>query len=530
MRLPIALVCVLALSVGCGGDTGEMADAPPLEAQPSLGIDPAGATEIQPDLTQVSEELQEIYAFIDENVDDHVLNLQRWIQQPSISNTGEGIPETAQMVKGFFDQLGCVDARVFEMGVTEYGAQGNPVVYADCDVGAERTVLLYWMYDTMPITQPDLWNNPPFEGRIVEQAPFPKVMVGRGAANSKGPQIVQWNALMAAKEVTGTLPVNVIFVAEGDEERMSLGLHKFVTENPELIDKAEAMYRFGGQSAGGRASVAGSSEGCVNFELITSGATWGRGPVYGDIHGAHKRQTDSPAWRHIEMLESLLTEDGNGVEVEGFYENMVPLRDEELAYLESQAEGIDLEVAARNTGVARFMTDDPLEYLKLARYGISWNMDGIFGGNMYGGGAGAILPSKITAKVHIRYVPEMDGIDLANKVRAQLDKNGYEDVEMNIIGNVPYCQVDYNTEIAGALTKTYDIFGIPYNDPPPFETMLAGFWPAYLFNDNPVQMPLIGGGAGHGGGSHANNEYYVIEGAGRVYGIEIGRASCRERV
>ncbi len=109
-----------------------------------------------------------------------------------------------------------------------------------------KTVVIYWMYDTMPITQPDLWKAPPFEGRLVEQAPYKKVMIGRGAVNSKGPQMVQWNALMAIKAVTGKLPVNLIFVAEGDEERMSMGYRKFVKDHPELFKGADAMYRFGG--------------------------------------------------------------------------------------------------------------------------------------------------------------------------------------------------------------------------------------------------------------------------------------------
>jgi acetylornithine deacetylase/succinyl-diaminopimelate desuccinylase-like protein len=121
-----------------------------------------------------SEELKKIYAYIDEHIDEHVYNLQKWIQQPSISNSGEGIPESAEMVKGFFEQLGCQESRVYDVGTTEWGSQGNPVVYAKCDEGAPRTLLIYWMYDTMPVTQPDVWIAPPFEGRLVEQAPFKK--------------------------------------------------------------------------------------------------------------------------------------------------------------------------------------------------------------------------------------------------------------------------------------------------------------------------------------------------------------------
>ncbi len=130
----VALVGLV--SVGCGGGNGgEVAEqaATTEEVAPSLGIRPNGDTELQPDLTQVSDELKQVYDYIDEHIDEHVINFQRWVQQPSISNTGEGIPESAQMVKGFFDQLGCQQSQVYEVGETEWGSQGNPVVYAKCD-------------------------------------------------------------------------------------------------------------------------------------------------------------------------------------------------------------------------------------------------------------------------------------------------------------------------------------------------------------------------------------------------------------
>mgnify|MGYP000653238268 CR=1 FL=1 len=76
-------------------------------------------------------------------------------------------------------------------------------------MNAEKTVLIYWMYDTMPITQPDAWTSPPFEARLVEQAPYKKVLIGRGATNSKGPQMAQLNAFRAIKAVHGKLPVNL---------------------------------------------------------------------------------------------------------------------------------------------------------------------------------------------------------------------------------------------------------------------------------------------------------------------------------
>jgi acetylornithine deacetylase/succinyl-diaminopimelate desuccinylase-like protein len=324
---------------------------------------------------------------------------------------------------------------------------------------------------------------------------------------------------MSIKAVTGKLPVNLIFVAEGDEERMSIGFRQFVKDHPELFKNAEAMYRFGTQGFSGGGEISGGSEGCVYVELTTSGAKWGRGPTVSDIHGGNKRSVDSPAWRHIQMLKTLVSEDGNKVLIDGFYQNMVPLSKEELAGLEAAAKGVKLDVAAQNLGVARFIADDPLEFLKMSRYGTSMNLDGIWGGNMYAGGAGAILPNKITSKHNFRYIPNMDGMDITRKLRAHLDKHGYQDVEMKVIGDVPWAKMRYDTDVAKSLMKTYDIFKIPYGKAPTQETILGPYWPAYLFAGSPLDIPIVGGAAGYGSNAHAANEFYVIEGAGKVYGI-----------
>ena len=135
--------------------------------EPGLGINPRGKTELEIDMSRIhNPQIAEVFDYIDTNIDSHVENLQRWIQQPSVSNTGEGIQESAYMVEGFFDQLGCQET-VVDPGITEYGSQANPMVYAICDEGAEKTMAVYWMYDTMPITQPDLWLSPPFEARLL---------------------------------------------------------------------------------------------------------------------------------------------------------------------------------------------------------------------------------------------------------------------------------------------------------------------------------------------------------------------------
>ncbi len=424
------------------------------------------------------------------------------------------------MVKGFFEQLGCQESRVYDVGRTEWGAQGNPVVYAKCDEGAEKTLVIYWMYDTMPVTQPDVWVAPPFEGRLVEQAPFKKVLIGRGATNSKGPQMSMLNALMSVKAVTGKLPVNIIWVAEGDEERMDIGLRQFMLDHKDLFKGADAMWGDGGQSPSGRGSVSeGNSEGCVYVEITTSGTRWGRGPTVSDIHGGNKRSVDSPAWRHIQAISSLVSMDGNTAKIEGFYDDAIKPSAAQLARYEEGAKTFDVEEAARNLGVARFISDKPEDILR-DRNWISFNLDGIWGGNMYAGGAGAILPNKITSKHNIRYVPNMKGPDLVEKMKKQLVKNGYPDVDVKIIGDVPWREAKLAGDLPMAQSRALDIMRIPHNVPKMDVATAGGYWPAYLFGaDYAINIPISNAGAGYGGNAHAANEFYVIEGAGKVYGM-----------
>jgi acetylornithine deacetylase/succinyl-diaminopimelate desuccinylase-like protein len=210
----------------------------------------------------------------------------------------------------------------------------------------------------------------------------------------------------------------------------------------------------------------------------------------------------------------------------------VPPSKEELARLAKRAETLDIKTMSENLGVARFMADNPFDVLRMQTTATSFNMDGIWGGNMYANAAGAILPNKITSKHNIRYVPNMNGMDLVKKVRAQLDKNGYKDVEMKVIGDVPWSTVDPKNEINDAAKRMYDAFAVKSprmiaanHVPEPAET--GGYWPSYLFNNGKVGqrvapmvgMPIGGGFVGLGGRAHAANEFYVIEGAGDTYGM-----------
>src|SRR5262249_40939417 len=158
--------------------------------------------------------------------------------------------------------------------------------------------------------------------------------------------------------------------------------------------------------------------------------------------------------------------------------------------------------------------------VRMATTETSLNLDGIWGGNMYADAAGAILPNKITSKHNIRYVPNMDGMDLTRKIRAQLNKNGYKDVEMKVIGDVPWSISDSDNNINKAGQRMYDAFGT--NSPMyaaknhlPGVEETGGYWPSYLFNNGKVgqrvapevHMEIGGGAVGLAGRAHAANEF-----------------------
>src|SRR3989449_3555236 len=115
---------------------------------------------------------------------------------------------------------------------------------------------------------------------------------------------------------------------------MGVGGRTFVKDHADLFKNVDALIgESGQQNPSGSAGVGGGSEGCVYIELTTSGKAWGRGPVQSDIHGSNKRAVDSPAWRHIKMLSSLISEDGNTPLIKGFTQGLEPLSPEETAQL-----------------------------------------------------------------------------------------------------------------------------------------------------------------------------------------------------
>jgi acetylornithine deacetylase/succinyl-diaminopimelate desuccinylase-like protein len=331
---------------------------------------------------------------------------------------------------------------------------------------------------------------------MIPKPPFKSVLVGRATNNHKGREMAQLNALISIKKATGTLPVNMILVADHDEERMEIGLRKFMFDHPKLFEGADGVMGYAGnQLADGRGEIEGQSIGCVVFELETSGAKPG---------GLGQQ----PMWRHVRMLASMYGSNPNGNEVliEGLSDDVLPPSPEETEYIRSEAT----------------ITGQSFEELMSLRTRVRVNMTGMWGGNMAPGYAGSITPGVVTSKFDIRYPPNVDGEDIVRKVRAHLDKNGFSDVKLRVTGIVPWAWANADNDVARATMKMFEQFGVPYAKPPKGNYLgprATYYGPMYLFTRGPLKLPNVRAGLGHGVGAHLGPEYYVIHGDGKkIYG------------
>jgi len=470
--------------------------------------------------------LKKVYRNIDENIEAHIKRLREFIRQRSISQTGEGVKECAELLKGYLKELGCKEAKLVPQTY-------SPMVYAEYDAGAEKTVIIYMMYDVQPAEDVELWKVPPFEGKIVEMTPFKKVLMARGATNTKGPLVAFLNAMEAMRDAD-ELPVNLIFVAEGEEERGSISMPKFVREYTNKLKRANAVFFPAScQDQNGLAEPALGSEGILYIELETSGAYWGRGPTKFGVHGALKLIVDSPAWRHIKMLSSLVSEDGNKIMVKGWYDDIEVPTKKDLRLLKKgyrkstpAVKVFDPELIKQALKIKTFIDDvtDREEIIKRFSFGTSFNLDGIWGG-WTGPGSKTFVPYMVTSKHNIRFVSNQKLNDLYRKIRAHLDEKGYKDVKLRKIDGYPWALVSHKSAIAEATYAMFEQFKVKYAIYPPVASTqkFHPAWPAYVFAGKPLKLPIIGAALGHGARAHSPNEYYVIEGAngrhGRVYGL-----------
>lgn len=472
----------------------------------------AGAALLAPGAAlAASGDLAAIRRAVEAGHDASVKRIQEWIGYPTIAAEGLNVDGGADYMMRLARDAG------FQT-VEKVPTDGLPGVFATLDAGAKRWMGIYFMYDVKQF-DPKEWGSPPLEARIVDKPGWGKAIVGRGAVNQKGPEGALLAAIHAFRAAGRKLPVNLVLIAEGEEEIGSPNFRQIVTKPNVLaaLKKCEGVIiPSAWQDKDGAVSINLGAKGVIELELVASGEKWGRGPK-GDVHSSLKAAVDSPAWRLVKALDTLTSEDGNTPAIDGIMEHVRPLTTRERALIAENARSTSEAQAKEQLGVQRWIDDLSWEdsRVRLASQP-TINIEGLVSGYT-GPGGKTILPGRAVAKIDMRLVPNMTKDDTVAKLKAHLAKRGFGDVEVNVSGGYDPTETAEDSRVIRAQQAVYARAGVTATMNP----RLAGSWPGFVFTSQPVGIPAGQFGLGHGSGAHAPNEYLVIESSNpKVMGLD----------
>jgi acetylornithine deacetylase/succinyl-diaminopimelate desuccinylase-like protein len=441
-----------------------------------------------------------VVAAIEADQDEAIERLRAWIALPTIANMGINTPKGAEYMRQLALDAGFQNARVVETG-------GVPGVFATLDAGARHTLAVYFMYDVKHYDSAE-WSSPPLEGKIVDRPGEGQALVGRGAVNQKGPQMALLTALHAFKDAGVRLPVNLVLLAEGEEEIGSTHFSTMLADpevNKALRNSVGVVMPSTGQSRDGSVSLDLGAKGVVEVQLVSSGETWGRGPAK-DVHSSQMARVDSPAWRLVKALDTLVADDGFTPAIDGWFENVRPLTQREQELIAASLPK-DEETVKQALGVRRWIKDE--DFLASAYRLASQptvNIQGLVSGYT-GPGGKTVLPGRAEAKLDLRLVPDMTKDEAVEKLKAHLAKRGFGDIEVIVSGGYGPTESPEDSVVVRAAAATLEKAGIEHSLFP----RRAGSWPGIVFTGPPLEMAAGHFGVGRGGGAHAPDEWLLIE-------------------
>lgn len=358
--------------------------------------------------------MDQLLDYIEKNRARYLEELKEFIAIPSISTNAENKPDIARCAQWVADHLksiGMGDARI-------YSTAGHPIVYAEW-LGApgKPTMLLYGHYDVQPVDPIDLWTTPPFEATVRDEN-----LYARGTADDKGQVFIHLKSIEAYLRNRGSLPINLKVLLEGEEEIGSEHLERFVTEQKTLLRADLALISDTAMFAPGVPSVCYGLRGISYMELDVTGPKK-------DLHsGSFGGAVHNPIQALAEMIAQLHDKDGR-VAVPGFYDRVRRLSKKERAMFE-KLPWSDRRFA-REVGVSELKGEKGFTTLERLWVRPTMECNGIWGG-FTGEGAKTVLPSKASAKISMRLVPDQSADRIARLFERHIRKIAPRSVTVDV--------------------------------------------------------------------------------------------------
>lgn len=368
-----------------------------------------------------STESEQIKKFENDEVAQHYFEVLRTlISKKSIFAQQIGLKEVATYLGEIFTAAGAK--------VTIDDSYTAPFVLAEfqSDNPEAKTIIFYNHYDTVPADNDQPWTNDPFTLSV-----HYGVMYGRGVDDDKGHITARLTAVRKYIREQGSLPVNIIFMMEGAEESASTDLDKYLAKYKKRLRGADLLvWEQGTRNNLGQLEISGGNKGIVTFDMSVRSAEV-------DIHSSYGGVINSASWYLMNAISSLRSADGR-ILVEGIYEQVQEPNERELDLIAQYALKTPEELKEIYGLQLPVLKEERQEFLRRFYFEPAINIEG-FGSGYQGQGVKTILPAHASAKMEVRLVPGLEPRDVLDKIRKQLDKNGYDQVELTYtLGEMSY--------------------------------------------------------------------------------------------
>ncbi len=328
------------------------------------------------------------FSFIDANTDRYLKELSDLLAIPSVSTDPERVPDIKRCAEWLADHMRGIGLQNVQIMPT----QGHPVVYADW-LGApgKPTVLIYGHYDVQPPEPLELWTSPPFQATVRGDDLF-----ARGASDDKGQTFIHLKAVEAFITTQGALPVNVKFLIEGEEEIGSEHLEGFVRDHAAMLKADLVLISDSSMFAKGVPSICYGLRGLAYMQIDLVGPNR-------DLHsGSYGGSVLNPIQALSEIISRLHDKNGR-VTIPGFYDDVRKLSAKERTAFK-KLPWSDAKYA-RDLGLRRLYGEKGFTTLERLWARPTAECNGIWGG-FTDEGAKTVLPSRVSAKISMRLVPD----------------------------------------------------------------------------------------------------------------------------
>ena len=436
--------------------------------------------------------LEKLNRYFTEQRETHLEELNEFLRIPSISALSEHKDDMQQAAQWLVNSL--TKAGLENVSVDE--TDGHPVVYGDwLHAEGKPTILVYGHYDVQPVDPLELWDSAPFEPEVRDNK-----LYARGASDDKGQVFMHIKAVEALMKESGSLPVNVKFLIEGEEEIGSPSLESYIIDNKDKLSADVIVISDTGMQGPGQPAVCYGLRGLCGVQIDVKGAK-------SDLHsGLYGGGVQNPLHAIVELLASFRDKEGT-IAVEGFYDNVRPLSDEERKAYE--ALGFDEEDLKKEIDVPELFGEKGYSHLERTWARPTLELNGIFGG-FSGEGIKTVLPAEAGVKITCRLVPDQDPDEIVEKLKAHIEKHKPAGVTVTVTEfdkGKPFI-TPFDHPAIQAAGRSYEKV---YNVPTAY-TRGGGSIPIVAAFDEILELPVVLMGFGLSTENfHAPNEHFHLE-------------------